>query len=189
MIFSETPLAGAWVIELEPQEDERGSFARTFDAEEFRARGPDDRVVQASVSVNAREGTLRGLHYQAAPHVETKLVRCTRGAIFDVIVDMRQGSATHLCWFSVELSPGSGRMVYVPEEVAHGFQTLVDDTEVHYQMGRPYVPSHARGLRFDDPALGIRWPEARRTISARDASHPYIDRSGSTQRRSGQGLS
>lgn len=175
VIFVETPLAGAWVIELEPHEDERGSFARTFDAEEFRARGLEHRVVQTSVSANARAGTLRGLHYQAEPHGETKLVRCARGKIFDVVVDLRDGSPTRLRWFSVELSPESARMLYVPEGMAHGFQTLVDDTEVHYQMGRPYVPSHARGMRFDDPGLGIRWPSPEPTISRRDASYPDMD--------------
>jgi len=175
VIFTEIPLGGAWVIDLEPHEDERGSFARTFDAEEFRGRGLEHRVVQSSVSVNTRAGTLRGLHYQAAPHGETKLVRCTRGAIFDVIVDLREASTGYLRWYTMELSPESARMLYVPEGVAHGFQTLVDDTEVHYQMNREYVPSHACGVRWDDPALGIPWPDARRLISERDASYPDID--------------
>jgi dTDP-4-dehydrorhamnose 3,5-epimerase len=183
VIFTETPVAGAFVIDLEPREDERGSFARTFDAEEFRAHALEHRVVQSSVSVNVRAGTLRGLHYQTAPHGETKLVRCARGAIFDVIVDLREASPAYLRWFSVELSPESGRMLYVPEQVAHGFQTLVDDTEVHYQMGREYVPSHSTGVRWDDPLLGVDWPEAERTISPRDASYPDIDPSGRAGRR------
>jgi len=174
MKFTETVIPGAWVIEPEFHRDERGSFVRTFDAAEFRARGLDDRAVQQSVSHNYRAGTLRGLHYQAEPHAETKLVRCSRGAMFDVIVDLRQGSATRLRWFSVELSPESGRMLYVPQGVAHGFQTLADDTEVHYSMGHCYMPSHARGVRFDDPALDIPWPEAERVISPRDASYPDI---------------
>lgn len=184
MIFTETPVTGAWVIELAPHEDERGSFARTFDAEEFRARGLEHRVVQSSISVNVRAGTLRGLHYQAAPYGETKLLRCARGAIFDVIVDLRAASPGYLRWFSVELSPESGRMLYVPEEVAHGFQTLADDTEVHYQMGREYAPSHSTGVRWDDPVLGIAWPEAERTISARDSSYAHIDPSGCAGQRS-----
>jgi dTDP-4-dehydrorhamnose 3,5-epimerase len=175
VIFTETSMPGAWLVEPEPLRDERGWFARTFDAAEFRARGLDDRVVQESVSYNARAGTLRGLHYQASPHEEAKLVRCARGAIFDVIVDLRRGSPTHRRWFSVELDARTGRMLYVPEGLAHGFQTLMDDTEVHYRMNREYAPEHARGVRWDDPDLGIEWPEAERTISERDQGLPLLE--------------
>lgn len=178
MIFTETDIPGAWVVELERRADERGSFARTFDADEFEARGLDPRIVQASVSVNRRAGTLRGLHYQEPPEGEAKLIRCTRGAIFDVIVDLRPASPSHLRWLSVELSADGDRMLYVPEAVAHGFQTLADDTEVHYQMNRAYAPSYARGVRWDDPNLGIDWPEAERTISERDRTLPGIAERG-----------
>lgn len=174
MIFTETAIPGAWVFELEHHRDERGSFARVFDADELEARGLDLRVVQSSISVNLRAGTLRGLHYQAAPEGEAKLIRCTRGAIFDVIVDLRPDSPSYLRWLSVELSAAGDQMLCVPEGVAHGFQTLVDDTEVHYQMNRAYSPSHARGVRWNDPDLGIEWPEAERTISERDRVLPLV---------------
>jgi len=175
VIFTETPIPGAWIIELEPRHDERGFFARTFDAVEFRAHGLDDRVAQESVSYNTRADTLRGLHYQAPPHEEAKLVRCTRGSVLDVIVDLREGEPSHRRWFSVELDAGTRRMLYVPEGVAHGFQTLVDDTEVHYRINREYSPDHARGVRFDDPSLGIAWPDAERTVSERDQRWPLLD--------------
>jgi dTDP-4-dehydrorhamnose 3,5-epimerase len=174
VIFRETSLAGAWVVEPEPLRDERGWFARTFDAEEFRARGLDPTAVQESVSHSARAGTLRGLHYQAAPFAEAKLIRCTRGAAFDVIVDLRAGSSTHGRWFSVELSADSARLLYVPEGFAHGFQTLVDDTDLHYRMNREHAPDHGRGVRFDDPELGIDLPPAERTVSARDRALPLL---------------
>jgi len=174
VIFIETAISGAWVVELERREDERGSFARVFDADEFSTRGLDARIAQTSISVNLRAGTLRGLHLQVAPHGETKLVRCTRGAVFDVIVDLRPESPSYLRWLSAELDPEGGRMLYVPEGVAHGFQTLDDDTEVHYQITRAYVPSHASGVRWNDPDLGIEWPEAERTISSRDRALPTL---------------
>ena len=173
MIFRETPLDGALIVELEPLGDERGYFARTFDSELFAAAGLDGKVVQASTSFNARAGTLRGLHYQADPHAEAKLVRVTRGAVFDVIVDLRSDSATFRGWFGVELDAASGRSLYVPVGCAHGFQTLVDDTEVLYQMNYPHVPEAARGVRFDDPAFAIGWPPpppGGRVISARDGA-------------------
>ena len=175
MIFTESPIPGAWIIEPEPLADERGWFARTFDAAEFRARGLDDRVVQESLSYNARAGTLRGLHYQAPPHEEAKLVRCPRGAILDVIVDLREGSTSYRTWFSVELDGRTQRMLYVPEGVAHGFQTLEDETEVYYRMNCEHAPDHARGVRWDDPSLGIEWPEATRIISQRDRTLPTLD--------------
>jgi dTDP-4-dehydrorhamnose 3,5-epimerase len=172
MRFVETPLAGAFVIEIEPHQDERGLFARTFCRDEFVAVGLPGDFVQASVSHNLRRGTLRGLHYQAAPHEEPKLVRCTRGAIHDVIVDLRRGSTTHCRWFAVELSAENRRALYVPPGFAHGFQTLVDDTEILYQMAVAYVPELARGVRWDDRAFGIAWPIAPPFMSARDASYP-----------------
>ncbi|HEY2141467.1 MAG TPA: dTDP-4-dehydrorhamnose 3,5-epimerase [Solirubrobacteraceae bacterium] len=173
MRFVQTPLAGAWMIEPDRIADERGWFARTFDADEFRARGLNPEVVQCNASFNARRGTLRGMHYQAEPHGESKLVRCVRGAIFDVAVDLRAGSQTHRGWHGVELSAENGCAFYIPAGVAHGFQTLTDKCEVLYQMGHPYVPEAARGVRFDDPAFAIVWPEVEgeRTISERDRAY------------------
>ncbi len=177
MRFTETPLAGAYVIELEPVRDERGYFARVFDAEEFRAHGLDPAAVQESVSFSRRAGTLRGLHYQRDPHGECKLIRCTRGAAYDVIVDLRPGSETYCEWFAVELTDENGRMLYVPAGLAHGFQTLRDETEFHYRMSHPYAPSHAAGVRWDDPAFGIQWPDAaKRLMSARDREWPDFRR-------------
>jgi dTDP-4-dehydrorhamnose 3,5-epimerase len=177
MQFLQTPLAGAWVVELDLLGDERGWFARTFDAEEFRARGMNADVVQCNASFNARRDTLRGMHYQTAPHGESKLVRCVRGAIFDVAVDLRPGSEMYCRWHSVELSAENGHSLYIPAGLAHGFQTLVDDCEVLYQMGHRYVPDAARGVRFDDPAFGIRWPalQGERVVSERDASYPDFE--------------
>jgi dTDP-4-dehydrorhamnose 3,5-epimerase len=174
MRFSQTPLADTWVVELDPIADERGWFARTFDAEEFAAHGLNPSMVQCNVSFNARRDTLRGMHYQAEPHGESKLVRCVRGAIFDVAVDLREDSATLHGWHGVELSAENRRAFYIPAGLAHGFQTLTDDTEVLYQMGHHYVPEAARGVRFDDPAFGIEWPEpaGERIVSERDASYP-----------------
>jgi len=178
MRFLPTPLAGAWVIELEPVADERGWFARTFDADEFRERGMDPTVVQCNTSFNARRDTLRGLHYQAAPHGEPKLVRCVRGAIFDVAVDLRSESPTLCAWHGVELSGDNDRLYYIPAGLAHGFQTLADDTEVLYQMGARFAPESASGVRFDDPAFGIDWPPPHgvRTISERDRTYPDYSR-------------
>jgi dTDP-4-dehydrorhamnose 3,5-epimerase len=171
--FVETPLRGAWVLELEKLADERGWFARTFDPEELRAHGADPAVAQCNASFNARRDTLRGMHYQAEPHGETKLVRCVRGAIFDVAVDLRPDSPSYCQWHGVELSADNGRSFYIPEGMAHGFQTLADESEVLYQMGQRYVPDAARGVRFDDPAFGIEWPapQGTRIISERDASY------------------
>jgi dTDP-4-dehydrorhamnose 3,5-epimerase len=174
MVFTETPIMGAFLIQLEPLFDERGWFARTFDREEFSSRGLEPAVVQCNTSFNERAGTLRGMHLQSEPHGEPKLVRCTRGAIFDVIVDVRPASPTHRDWHAVELTPDNGRMLYIPVGVAHGFQTLADHSEVGYQMGHSYVADSAVGVRWDDPAFGIKWPDppGERVISERDASHP-----------------
>jgi dTDP-4-dehydrorhamnose 3,5-epimerase len=173
MRFIETHLPGAWVIELEKLGDERGWFARTFDADEFRARGLNTAVVQCNASHNARRGTVRGMHYQAEPHSESKLVRCVRGAIFDVAVDLRANSPARCGWHAVELSAENRRAFYIPAGLAHGFQTLTDDSEVLYQMGHHYVPDAARGVRWDDPAFGIEWPEpgGERTIAQKDLAY------------------
>jgi dTDP-4-dehydrorhamnose 3,5-epimerase len=172
MRFQKTPLAGAWLIELDLLGDERGWFARTFDAAEFAERGMNPAVVQCNVSFNARRGTVRGMHYQAEPHGESKLVRCVRGAIYDVAVDLRRESPTFRRWHAVELSGENRLAFYIPARLAHGFQTLTDDAEVIYQMGSAYVPESALGVRFDDPAFGIEWPAAdgARIVSERDRS-------------------
>lgn len=176
MRFAETAIPGAWLVELDVLCDERGWFARTFCREEFSAQGLEPAVAQCNTSFNERAGTLRGMHWQAPPHCEAKLIRCTRGAIYDVIVDLRQDSPAYRRWVAVELSAENGRMLYVPpEEIAHGFQTLLDASEVHYQMSHDYVPGAGRGVRFDDPVLGIEWPEAERVVSPRDRSHPAVE--------------
>lgn len=174
MRFLPLELAGAFLIEDEPARDERGWFARTFCGEEFSRRGLSAVVAQCSVSHNARRGTLRGLHYQGAPHEEAKLVRCARGRLFDVILDLRDGSPTRGKWLSLELSAAEGRSLYVPEGFAHGFQTLEDDTQVFYQISRPYRPESARGVRWDDPKLAIPWPPGPRVISKKDAALPLF---------------
>ena len=170
-----TPLPGVHVVELEPLGDERGWFARTFDAPIFSALGLDARVVQCNASFNAVAGTLRGLHFQAEPHGEAKLVRCTRGAIYDVIVDLRPGSAAFCRWFGIELRAGGTASLFAPAGCAHGFQTLTGDVEVSYQMSSPYVAGAASGVRWDDPAFGIAWPSpppGGRVIAERDATYP-----------------
>ena len=172
MRFERTSLPGVWVVTPEPSHDERGLFARTWDQEEFAAHGLTPRLVQCSVSFSPRRGTLRGMHYQAAPHQETKLIRCVRGAIHDVVIDLRPGSPTFTRHLAVELRAGDYRMLYAPEGVAHGFLTLEDDTEVAYQMSELYRPDAGRGVRWDDPAFGIRWPERVQVISDRDRSYP-----------------
>lgn len=172
MIFTPLPLHGAFRVGLEPVVDERGHFARSFCAEEFQRHGLNPSVVQCNLSFNARRGTLRGLHYQAPPHGECKLIRCTRGAIFDVLVDLRRDSPSFCQWAAVELTPDSHEMVYAPDGVAHGFITLADSSEVHYQMSHPYIAESACGVRWDDPAFGIEWPVPVASISSRDAAHP-----------------
>jgi dTDP-4-dehydrorhamnose 3,5-epimerase len=168
MRFTDADVAGALIIEVEPAADDRGLFARTFCDDEFERRGLVTHWPQCNTSFNKRAGTLRGLHYQAEPYPETKLVRCTRGAAFDVAVDVRPQSPTYKRWFAVELSADNRRMVYLPGGIAHGFQTLVDDTELFYQMSESYRPDYGRGLRWDDPALGIAWPLANPLLSERD---------------------
>lgn len=174
MIFRETPLQGAYLIEPELLRDERGFFARTFCRDEFAKHGLNPDLVQCSISYNARKGTLRGMHYQASPHEETKIVRCTAGAIFDVIVDLRPHSSTLRQWFGVELTGGNRRMLYVPHGFAHGFQALVDDSEVFYQMSETFHPECARGFRWNDPAISIAWPLREAIVSQSDRSSPLL---------------
>jgi dTDP-4-dehydrorhamnose 3,5-epimerase len=174
MIFSATDLEGVWVIDPEPIEDDRGFFLRTFDAGEFALRNLAIAWVQASVSFNRRRGTLRGLHYQAAPHQEAKLVRCTAGAIHDVVVDLRPESPTRLRHVSVELSADNRRQIFVPPGCAHGFQSLEDATEVSYLISAFHEPAAAQGARFDDPALGLVWPLEPTVVSARDRGWPAL---------------
>ena len=173
MLFHETRLRGAFVIEPELREDERGFFALTWSRRGFEERGLNPDLVECNLSYSARRGTLRGMHFQAAPHAQAKLVRCTAGAVYDCIVDLREGSETFGRWVGVELSAGNRAQLYVPEGFAHGFQTLEDRTEVFYQMSSAYVPDAGRGVRWDDPAFGIEWPEAaERVINERDRTYP-----------------
>ena len=176
MKFVPTPFEGAFVVEPELLEDERGSFARSFCQEEFRAHGLDPVIAQCNISFNKRRGVLRGLHYQVKPHEEAKLVRCTRGAIWDVIVDLREGAPTRYRWFATELTADNRRALYIPRGFAHGFQTLADNSEVFYQMSEFYHPESARGVRWNDPIIGIAWPLADPVVSPRDRSYPLLER-------------
>jgi dTDP-4-dehydrorhamnose 3,5-epimerase len=174
-----TPIPGAFVIESNRIDDNRGYFARTFCEREFRQHGLDSRVSQCSTSFNGKAGTLRGMHYQADPHAEAKVVRCTRGAVHDVALDLRPDSPSYLQWHAVELSEDNGRALFVPAGCAHGFQTLLDASEILYQISVPYEPSAARGVRWDDPTFGISWPApppSGRTISERDSTYPDFHR-------------
>lgn len=175
MKFTETILKGAFVIEPERIADERGFFARTFCRKEFEAHQLNPDLAQCSISFNRRRGTLRGMHFQVAPHGEAKLVRCTHGAIHDVILDLRPQSPTFTRWVAVDLSAENRLMLYIPEGLAHGFQTLQDETEVFYQISEFYSPEHARGVRWNDPAFQIRWPIETSIISARDQSYGDFD--------------
>ena len=175
MIFTESPLPGAFLVDLEPLADDRGFFARAYCDDEFAARGLRVEWRQCSVSFNARKGTLRGLHYQEAPHEETKLVRCTSGSIFDVIVDIRPHSTFYRRWFGVELTAHNRRSLFIPPGYAHGFVTLSDDAEVYYMISVPHAPEQARGYRWNDAAFGIQWPTTPSVISSRDAAHPLLE--------------
>jgi dTDP-4-dehydrorhamnose 3,5-epimerase len=172
VIFTSTKLSGAYVVELERHEDERGFFARAWSRDELAGQGLEAALSQCSISRNAVAGTVRGMHLQKAPHEETKLVRCTAGAIFDVIIDLRPGSDTFAEWIGVELDAERGAALYVPKGFAHGFQTLVDRSDVFYMISEPYAPSAASGVRWDDPAFAIAWPLPTRVISERDRSWP-----------------
>ena len=172
MIITETQLKGAFVIELETFEDVRGFFARAWSDREFEAFGLDARFVESNISFNEKKGTLRGMHYQLPPYDQTKLVRCTRGSIYDVIIDLRPGSPTFKQWFAQELSAQNHLMLYVPGEFAHGYQTLEDKTEVLYQTSAYYAPEHGRGVRWNDPAFNIPWPIDNLVMIERDRNYP-----------------
>jgi len=172
MVFLETKLPGVFEIHIDAKRDERGFFARTWCHQEFTARGLSGRLVQCSMSFSARKGTLRGLHYQIVPHQETKLIHCTRGAIYDVVLDLRQESPTYKDWLAVTLTAEKHNMIYVPEGCAHGFLTLEDGCEVSYQMSEFWEPESARGVRWDDPVFQIQWPAEVEVISQRDRSYP-----------------
>lgn len=175
MIFQKLDLEGAYRITPELISDERGAFGRRFCTAEFAARQLGTDFVQRSISVNRKAGTLRGMHFQAPPHLETKLVRCTRGAVFDVMVDLREGSTTYGRWHGEELTADNRVMLYIPKGFAHGFQTLVDDTELDYEISPAYVAGAERGIRFDDPSIGIKWPIANPVVSDRDRALPVHD--------------
>jgi dTDP-4-dehydrorhamnose 3,5-epimerase len=172
MIFGKTPLAGAYAIELEPLGDDRGLFARYYCDAEFLQKGVSFRIAQSSISFNKQQGTLRGMHFQKYPKAEAKLVRCTRGAVYDVIIDLRVDSPTYCEWVAMELTGANRKMMYVPQGFAHGFQTLADDTELEYQISESYSAEHADGVRWNDPCFSIKWPLEVTSISARDMSFP-----------------
>lgn len=174
MIFTETKLKGAYIIEIEKLEDKRGFFARAWCMSEFEKHGLKSNLAQSNVSFNNKKGTLRGMHYQMAPHEEMKLMRCTRGAIYDVLIDLRMDSPTYRQWLGVELTEDNYKMLYVPEQFGHGFETLNDNTEVTYQVSQFYAPGAEEGIRFDDPAIGIEWPLKVQVISEKDAGWPNL---------------
>lgn len=174
MLFHKTRLPGAFIIEPEERRDERGFFARTWCREEFVAHGLEPDFVQRNLSANPARGTLRGMHWQAAPHGEVKLIRCGRGAIYDVIVDLRPASPTYRQWIGVELDEANHRLLYIPKDFAHGFQTLTDDVEVSYMVSHAYAPSAGRGIRYDDPSIGISWPLPVTRISDQDKAWPPL---------------
>jgi dTDP-4-dehydrorhamnose 3,5-epimerase len=175
MNFTASSIAGAWLVETERSTDERGFFGRTHCQAQFAARGLKGEFRQSSISFNQRRGTLRGMHYQASPHAETKLVRCTSGAVYDVIVDLRPSSPSFRRWFGTELDACNRLALYIPEGVAHGFISLRDETELLYMISPDFVPESARGFCWNDAAIGIEWPLAPLIVSARDASFPALD--------------
>jgi dTDP-4-dehydrorhamnose 3,5-epimerase len=176
MRFTEAPIAGVWTIEPAPHTDERGWFARAWCAREFAAQGITFVPVQANAGFSRQAGTVRGMHYQVAPHLEAKLMRCTRGAVFDVVVDLRPDSGTFGRWFGTELTAAGGRMLYVPEHCAHGYQTLEDGSEIYYLTSAFHAADAVRGVRFDDPAVAIRWPLPPVAVSVQDRQWPNLDR-------------
>lgn len=176
MLFKETPLKGAFVIDLEERKDPRGAFARTFCAKEFEQHGLKPSVAQCNLSYNYKAGTMRGMHYQVPPAAETKLVRCTRGKIYDVIIDLRPNSPTYLKHFGIELTEENHTALYVPEMFAHGYQALTDMAEVAYQVGEFYTPGFERGLKYNDPAFNIKWPMPITVISDKDANWPAFSK-------------
>ena len=175
MLFIEADVEGAWVIKPNPHEDQRGRFMRAWCIQEFLEHGIEFVPVQANMGFSVRKGTTRGMHFQKAPDVEAKLVRCVRGAIFDVVLDLRSESPTFRRWYGTTLSADNGWMLYVPERCAHGYQTLEDDTEMYYMTSAVYAPASALGVRFDDPAFGIQWPRASSVVSDQDRSWPLFD--------------
>ena len=181
MIFTETELKGVFLVDLDRKEDERGFFARVWCRDEFERHGLSVQLAQCNISFNCHAGTLRGLHYQVPPHAETKLVRCTQGAIFDVVVDIRRGSPTFRQWVGVELTAGNRRSLYIPEGFAHGFVTLEAETEVFYQMSTSYHAASGRGLRYDDPLLNIEWPVTIRRVNERDQNYPLLQEEESSE--------
>ncbi|MFA6321561.1 MAG: dTDP-4-dehydrorhamnose 3,5-epimerase [Candidatus Omnitrophota bacterium] len=174
MVFKETGLRGAYIIEIEQNKDERGFFARAFCQKEFTAHGLEAVIKQSNISYSKNKGTLRGMHYQSAPFEETKLVSCIKGKVYDVIIDLRKNSDTYCKWYSVELSEEDHKMLYVPKGFAHGFQTLKDNSVFFYQMFESYHPEYAMGVRWNDPLFSIEWPSAIRTISLKDKTHPLF---------------
>lgn len=170
MFFNETKLKNAFIIELEKLEDERGFFARAWDTKKFEEHGLNSKLTQCNISFNKKKGTLRGMHYQLPPHAEAKLIRCTKGKIFDVIIDLRTNSPTFTKFISVELSDTNHKMIYVPEGFAHGFQTLEDNSEIFYQVTHEYSPNHEGGLRWNDQTFGIKWPIEHKIISEKDCN-------------------
>jgi dTDP-4-dehydrorhamnose 3,5-epimerase len=174
MHFTKTEIAGASVIDPSPHQDDRGRFFRAWCSREFAEHGLDFVPVQANMGFSVKRGTVRGMHFQEAPALEAKLVRCTRGAIFDVVLDLRPDSPTYCKWYGVELSAENGRMLYVPERCGHGYQTLADETEMHYMASAFYTPNAVRGARFDDPAFGIRWPLEVSSVSEQDRKWPLM---------------
>ncbi|MDD5428967.1 MAG: dTDP-4-dehydrorhamnose 3,5-epimerase [Candidatus Omnitrophica bacterium] len=175
MKFTKTPIEKVYLLEIEKIEDERGFFARSWCAEEFEKRGLNGKIAQCSISFNKKKGTLRGMHYQVPPHEEAKIIRCTMGAIYDVIIDIRPDSPTFRKWYAAELSADNRRMIYAPEGVAHGYVTLKDDCEIFYQISELYHPECAKGVRWDDPAFGVKWPSGKKIINDRDAGYPDIE--------------
>lgn len=181
VIFTETKLKGAFIVEPELMEDARGFFARTWSQREFAEYGINSRLAECDISFNKKKGTLRGMHYQAAPFAQAKIVRCTMGEIYDVIIDLRRDSSTFKRWIAVELSAVNRLMLYVPENFAHGFQTLRDETEVLYQMSEVFAPESARGVRWDDPAFGIEWPLPVSVMSQSDKDTPALAASSAVE--------
>jgi dTDP-4-dehydrorhamnose 3,5-epimerase len=175
MVFNPTKIPGAYEIQPEIFADDRGFFARSWCSKEFASHGLTPIMAQCNISQNTRKGTLRGMHYQAAPHAEAKLVRCTRGSIFDVVVDLRPGSKTFKQWAGAALTAAKHNMFYIPEGCAHGFLTLEDDVEIFYQMSEFYTPEAGRGVRWNDPAFGIEWPGEVKVIAERDRTYPDFD--------------
>lgn len=176
MRFTETEIEGAWVIDPDPHEDDRGRFMRAWCAREFAAYGLGFLPVQANMGYSLRKGTVRGMHFQKSPALEAKLVRCTRGSIYDVVLDLRPESSSFGKWYAIELSADNGRMLYLPERCAHGYQTLEDRTEIYYMTSGFYAPDLAQGVRFDDPAFGIQWPYAATSVSEQDRNWPLVAR-------------